>query len=422
MNRLLYRGATALLSPLAKPALAWRASKGKEDVARLPERLGYASLPRPSGPLVWLHGASVGEVSLALDLWGRFRGLRPDAEVLFTSGTRTSAELIDRRLPIRARHQYIPLDTPRAVGRFLDHWQPDLAVLMEGELWPNLLLEVADRGIKLALLNARMSEQSLRRWAQAGHLAKQLLDCFALTHAADMRTQAGLAALGGRLEPLPFNLKLAATPRVADLAALQSAEAALAGRPAWVAASTHPGEEEIVLAAHTCVCKSNPDALLIIAPRHPERGKAVSAEAGGAPRRSLDQPMAGPVYIADTIGELSLWYSLAGFAFIGGSLAPSGRGHNPCEALSFGCTIASGRGVTSFADVYAALERAGAVMWTDDAVQLADAVIEFWSHPQMDSASAGRALLQETQSLVDPLLAKLIGLRPSLLQQDHATP
>ncbi|MBP6545174.1 MAG: 3-deoxy-D-manno-octulosonic acid transferase, partial [Phenylobacterium sp.] len=174
----LYASALGLLEPLARPLLERRVKAGKEDPGRLDERLGHSTTPRPEGPVVWLHGVSVGESMSLLPLVGALRASRPDLALLVTSGTRTSAELLARRLPEGVVHQYAPLDAPGVVARFLDHWEPDLGILVESELWPNLILGAHERGVRLALLSARMTEGSARGWGRVPAAAKVVLDAF----------------------------------------------------------------------------------------------------------------------------------------------------------------------------------------------------------------------------------------------------
>jgi len=412
MSYALYRAATHLATPLAGPWLARRAAVGKEDPARLQERWGRSAVDRPAGPLVWLHGASVGETALALDLLERLRAQAPDWNALLTSGTVTSAALAARRLPARSWHHYAPLDAPRAVRAFLDHWRPDLGLLLESELWPNLLLGAAERGIPLALLNARLSARSLAGWARAPRLASAMFGAFQFIHAADTATAEGLAHLGVRTRSACVNLKLAASPLPPDPTALSALQGAIGGRPCWLAASTHPGEDAAMLEAHALVRQTWADALLILAPRHPERGADLAAQAGGAPRRSLGQAPNGPVFIVDTIGELGLWHRLAPLAFVGASLAPDGRGHNPCEAIAAGCTVASGRGVSSFRDVYAALDAAGAVAWVASAAEIAEAVSTAWREPDQRQrrVAAGQAVLTQARGEAEAVIHAVLTL------------
>jgi len=411
-----YRGLTWALGPLAGPYLAARARAGKEDPDRLDERFGRSRSPRPAGPLVWLHGASVGEMRVALQVQAGLAALRPDASFLLTTGTRTSAELAARAAPARTIHQFAPIDRVAAVTRFLDHWRPDVAVFAESDLWPNLVTEARRRGVRLALVNARMSPESLAGWKRSSAMAASILNAFDVLVAADARTAAGLFALAGRPVPAPGNLKVAAPAPAIDQNLRDALLAAIGARPVWLAASTHVGEDEIALAAHALLRRTRPDALLIIAPRHPERGAAIAALAGGAPRRSLGEaPRAdAAVFVADTIGELGAFYAASGVALVAGSLAPHLQGHNPIEPIQCGAVPLSGPFVESFADVFADLAAADAILEVRDADSIAAAVEALWSSPERRAqiCAAGRTALsgangalRATLDAVAPLLA-----------------
>lgn len=370
-----WAGAARAAAPAVPLWLAARARRGKEFSARLPERRGIAALPRPGGRLLWLHGASVGETQSVLPLLARLHDARPDLAVLLTSGTATSARLIARRLGGAAaaaeetgalpdapwaRHQFLPLDHPGWVARFLDHWRPDLALLVESELWPNLLAAVAARRIPSALLNARMSARSAARWARAPRLAQALLGGFALVLAQGEADAARLAALGAQAE-MPGNLKWAAEPLPADAAELARLRALLGDRPRWVIASTHPGDEVLAARAHAALVREFPGLLTIVVPRHPERGEAIAAElASLAPaRRAAGGDPVGQVWIADTLGELGLVYRLAPLVVMGKSFADPGGGQNPLEPARLACAVAFGPRMENFSDIAARLVATG---------------------------------------------------------------
>jgi len=368
-----YRTATALLEPLAPAVLKARLKRGKEDPARWGERLGRAGAARPHGPLIWFHGASVGESLSLLPLVERLRTERPDAGALVTSGTVTSAELLARRLPPGAIHQYVPVDAPGAVRRFLAHWGPDAAVFVESELWPNLLLGAKASGAKLALLSARVGDDSARGWARAGGAARSLFSAFDLVMAQDDATAAKLSALGAR-DDGRVNLKYAGDPLPADRAELDALRAAYAGRPVLLAASTHPGEEAQALDAFAPLADR---AALVIVPRHPARGAEAAAliRSRGSPAglRSAGDP-AGPdtTYVADTLGELGLWLRLCRAVYVGGGLVEGVGGHNPLEPARLDRPAATGPHVHNWREVYAALCAAGGITVVRDAGELAD--------------------------------------------------
>lgn len=361
----LYR---ALSGPVFGGLLLARVVQGKEDRGRLGERFGRSAQHRPEGPLVWFHGASVGETLAGLVVWQALSAQSPALSALFTSGTGTSAEVFARRGAVRARHQYAPMDTPSATARFLDHWRPDLGVFLESELWPTLVGAAADRGVPLALANARMTARSLAGWRRRPALGRRLLDRFSWIGAADAATAAGLSGLLGRPVEMLGNVKLAASPPPMAEAERLALAAALSGRDVWVAASTHPGEEEIALTAHARVREARPGALLILAPRHPERGDEVAAMAGRhgfvVSRRSRQEPVTrqSAVLLWDTIGELALAYAVAPVAFLGGSLAPGIGGHNPVEPAQLGAAILSGPDVHNFSETFGALFQSGGAL------------------------------------------------------------
>ena len=410
-----YRGAMTALGPLAPLYFKDRARKGKEDAARLPERFGRAYAERPSGPLVWLHAASVGESGVAAQLIEALAARYPSLRFLVSTGTRTSADLMQRRALPNTQHVYAPLDREDVVRRFLAHWQPSLGVFIESELWPNLILAAEANETPLALVNARMSASTLNRWRRWKMAAQRLLRPFSVLLAADAGTATGLSELAGRPVANVGNLKLASAPPRLDANALQTLRAMIGARPVWLAASTHPGEDEILLDAHERVRAAAPDALLIIAPRHPERGEAVAALADGAPRRSFGQDIGdASVYVADTMGELALMYAAVPVAFVAGSLLTQYRGHNPVEAAHGDAAIVSGLHVDSFADLFEALGAANAYDVADDSGAIAEIVLQLMRDDDLRDARIGAAkqviahgadALAQTLAALEPLIA-----------------
>jgi 3-deoxy-D-manno-octulosonic-acid transferase len=352
----LYRGAWGLAAPFIPLILNSRAKQGKEDVSRLNERLGWASLPRPQGRLVWIHGASVGESLASLALVSALLK-NSDCHVLVTTGTVTSARLMAERLPQGAVHQYAPIDTRSATKRFLDHWRPNLALFIESELWPNLIVEGRARAIKMALVNARMSQGSFRRWRMAPGLVKRLLRSFDECLAQDDGVADRLTALGAANVRVTGSLKADAPALPVDEAAFRAFSTALGVRPLFLAASTHPGEDAILLEVAQALRNLGSNALTVIVPRHPNRGSEIEtmARAKGfvAERRAtgaLPAP-ATQIYIADTLGELGLFYRATNFAFLGGSLVPHG-GQNPLEAARLNTAVLTGPYTQNFEDIF----------------------------------------------------------------------
>jgi 3-deoxy-D-manno-octulosonic-acid transferase len=392
-----YRIATRLGGPLFDAALRLRARRAKEDPDRLPERLGYPSLPRPSGRLLWLHGASVGEALAVLPLLETLLAGRAELEALVTTGTVSSARLMAERLPARARHQFAPVDRPDAWRRFLGHWRPDLLLLVESELWPNLILESRRQGVAMALVNARMSARSAHRWRRARGMAAALLRGFELCLAQSGQDRDRLQALGAAPVRAIGNLKGAAPALPAAAGALAELRDVVGARPVWLAASTHPDEEPLLLEVHHRLAARLPGLLTIVAPRHPERGIGLAdwlrRQGVGIARRALGE-LPGPdcaLYVADTLGELGLFYRLAPVAFIGKSLVAPGGGQNPLEAARLGCPVLFGPAMANFAEPAARLVQAGGARQVGGALELATAAEHLLRDPAARAAMAERA-------------------------------
>jgi 3-deoxy-D-manno-octulosonic-acid transferase len=355
---------------------------GKEIPGRVEERRGGGAA-RPAGRLFWLHAASVGETVSALPVLEAMAARDAGLRFLVTTGTVTGAEMLGRRLApamaARVEHRFMPLDVPGWVARFLDGWRPDAAAFVESELWPNLLAAARRRGLPMALVNGRMSGRSFARWRRAPALAGEALGGFRLVLARSEGDRARLAALGAPGALCWGDLKAAAAPLPADAAALARLRALLGARPVFLAASTHPGEEAQVVAAHQALLPRFPDLLTVLVPRHPERGESVAAQAAGmmkaaeavelmpgalatgAVARRTGGGAPGPgvsVYVADTLGELGLFYRVARVALIGGSLVPHG-GQNPLEAARLGCPILFGPHTQNFEESVDRLLAAG---------------------------------------------------------------
>ncbi|HEX9168668.1 MAG TPA: 3-deoxy-D-manno-octulosonic acid transferase [Roseiarcus sp.] len=378
LSLIVYRIASFLATPLAGPILAMRLRRGKEDPQRVGERRGVTRVARPPGPLVWLHGASVGEAAVLLPFVERIA--RTGATALVTTGTLTSAAMLARRLPPGALHQYAPLDSPLFVRRFLKHWRPDAALVAESELWPNMIVELKRSGSPLAMVNGRISERSLRRWMKAPRFIAALMKHFDLCLARSESDGERLVALGAERVLVAGDVKFDAPTLPADRRELAELAGLTSGRQIWIAASTHEGEEMFAAAAHRRLRQVFPDALTMIAPRHPDRGEAVllQLEAQGliCALRSRGDAI-GPgtaVYVCDTIGELGLFYRLAGVVFVGKSFV-GGGGQNPIEPARLACAILHGPMVANFADAYAALDDSGGALAIARPEDLGDALI-----------------------------------------------
>ncbi|WP_238119904.1 MULTISPECIES: 3-deoxy-D-manno-octulosonic acid transferase [unclassified Xanthobacter] len=414
----LYRGASSAAALLTPAWLSYRVRKGKEDPERLSERRGYPSAERPEGPLIWVHGASVGEVNCVLPLIERLR--QRGFEVLLTSGTLTSSRVAAHRAPDGVIHQFVPLDAAGFVRRFLDHWQPDLVLLAESELWPNLLSELSRRDTPTVLVNGRLSPRSARRWSRLKGSARALLRRVDLCLAQSEEDGGRFRALGAERVEVCGNLKFDVPPPAVDGADFDEFARALGPRPLLLAASTHPGEDEVVMAAHGLLRQQMPDLLTVIVPRHPERGDSIVglADAAGwaAAQRSRDELPApdADLYVADTLGELGLFYRLAPVSFVGGSLVPRG-GQNPIEAIKLGSVVLHGPHVGNFADTYGQLDAQYGALPVSDADSLARTAFALMHDPELraQAASQGQKTLE---ALGGALEHTLHAIEPYLIQ------
>jgi len=367
----LYRFVSAAGVPLIRLYLGLRKARGKEDPARFNERLGHPGKARPEGPLVWAHAASVGESLSLLPLVERLVKDRPGLIVLVTTGTLTSSRLMAERLPDGAVHQFVPVDRVSYVRRFLDHWHPDLALWVESEFWPNLIIETASRNIPMILINGRISPRSFLGWQRFGGLIKKLLSCFDLCLAQADADAERLLRLGAVSAKYVGNLKFAALPLPVAADELSNLQDAFGDRPRWLAASTHSGEEIIVAMVHQRLKATRPGLLTVIVPRHPDRGAEIAAMLRGqklAVSRRSDGDAIGPqtdIYLADTVGEMGLFFRLAGVVFMGKSLVPLG-GQNPLEAAKLDCAIVHGPHVMNFDEMTKKMKNAAAALEVAD--------------------------------------------------------
>ena len=412
-----YRAFSQTMKPFVRFILVRRIATGKEDPTRVAERRGIASLPRPDGPLIWMHGASVGETSMLLPLIERMLADDPTRHILVTSGTMTSAKIMAERLPDRAFHQMMPLDVPDFVEAFLQHWQPDLAVWAESDMWPNLVLQTEASGAKMALINARMSQKSIDGWRSKRGFARDVFGSFDVILPADRLTHNALSFLAGdNVVAQIGNLKSAAPAPEFNADEVKKLRENIGDRPIWLVASTHPPEEQIILDAHIAIRANQPDALLIWVPRHPERGDAIAklCEDQKARRRSIgERPDAETsIYIMDTLGEMGLALALSDVVFVGGSLDASLTGHNPLEPARAGVAILTGPHIASFTDIYARFDQANAVMRVRKPKALAASILALLD----DGAARGqmvaraRVAAQENDGILDATVDALEAL------------
>jgi 3-deoxy-D-manno-octulosonic-acid transferase len=409
-----YRLLTDLGAPVIGLYLRRRLAAGREDALRFGERLGQASKPRPAGFLIWCHAASVGEAASLLALVDRLRERYPQASILMTTGTVTSARMLEGRLPQGALHQYVPVDRRGYVRRFLNHWRPDLVVWIESELWPNMLEELRTWHVPAILLNGRMSEKSFRQWRRVRSWAREILGTFSLCLAQTEVERGRFAALGATEARCIGNLKYAASPLPFDERALDALLASTAGREVWMMASTHRGEEEIAASVHAKLKASRPQLLTIIAPRHAVRGDEIAAqlEASGlaVARRSKAEAIlpTTDIYLADTMGELGLLYRLAPIVAMGGSFVPLG-GHNPVEPAQLGAALVFGPSMFNFSEITREFLSRRAAMQAQNADELGSVLDRLLANAEERVSYARNAglLAEEKRHVLDDVLQAL---------------
>ncbi len=418
----LYRLVSGAGGPFIRLYLELRKARGKEDKVRFRERLGFPGRDRPDGALCWAHAASVGESLSLLPLLARLLAERPGLNILVTTGTVTSARMMAERLPEGAFHQYVPVDRIAYVRRFLDHWRPDAALWAESEFWPNLIFETSARNIPLILINGRISPRSFLGWQRFGGLIKKLLNQFDLCLGQTDTDADRLRHLGAGNAKSVGNLKFAVPPLPVEEGILSKLQDVLGARPRWLAASTHPGEEDMVASVHRRLAGAHPGLLTVIVPRHADRGGDIAARLRGQ-GLAVSTRSAGDVikpetdiYLADTMGEMGLFFRFTGIAFIGKSLVPLG-GQNPLEAARLDCAIIHGPHMMNFEDIAARLDKAGASIEVANEKALGDAVGRLLGDEaernrmaaaanDMATAEAGvlDAVLDELRPFLGPLL------------------
>jgi len=415
-----YGVAGAAAYPLIGPYVSWRARQGKEDRARRGERYGRPSRPRPVGPLIWVHAASVGETNAVAPLVHEL--LNSEINVVLTTGTVASANVATRVFGDTVTHQYVPLDLRPAVRRFLGHWDPDLAVFVESEVWPMTILELNAHRIPQVLINGRLSDRSFAAWQRRPHLAEVLFEKFAHVVAQSDEDGDRFQMLGARPVTVSGNLKADAVPPRVDERALAMLSAQLQGRPVWAAISTHPGEEKLAAEVHMILRDRHPGLLTIIVPRHPDRSSRIVSELAElqltVARRTTGEaiPQSADILLGDTIGEIGLYLRLSEIAFLGRSMTAQG-GQNPLEPAMLGTAILSGRNVQNFRESYQKLIRAGGARLVRDRDMLAGAVHHLLKHDDVrrtmigsaaDAVEQMRGALQRTLKALDPFIHPLV--------------
>ncbi|TCN26439.1 lipid IV(A) 3-deoxy-D-manno-octulosonic acid transferase [Sinorhizobium americanum] len=408
-----YRWIGTAIYPFVGPYLALRAAKGKEDPARRRERYGHASAPRPPGPLVWFHAASVGETVAVTPLIKEIR--RSGIAVVLTTGTTTSARVAAERLGKAVIHQYVPLDFKPAVSRFLEYWQPDLAIIAESEIWPMTIVELGRRHIPQVLVNARLSDRTFVRWKKRPSLADALFENLALVIAQSDVDAERFRTLGALPVMVSGNLKVDTDAPPHDPQALRDYAQQIGSRKTWAAISTFDGEEEAAGVVHQALKPRN-GLLTIVVPRHPERGDAVEAAltAKGlkVARRTRGDRLTPDVdiFLGDTIGEMGLYLRLTEVAFVGRSLFAEG-GQNPLEPAMLGCAVLSGGSVQNFRETYQMLAKNGSAKIVRDVEMLAKGVNYLLGNDDMRRSMID-AGLETVQQMRGALTATMKGLEP----------
>lgn len=422
-----YRAAGGMIQLGIAPAyVAYRCRRGKEDPDRIHERQGRPSAPRPDGPLVWVHAASVGETLAVIPVIRRLEDA--GLNVLLTTGTLTSSKIVADRSFFKTVHQFVPLDLPGYVRRFLRYWRPALALFVESELWPTKIHELDQNRIPFILINARMSARSQRGWRRGGLFSSQIFDRVTLCLAQSQADADRFSQLGVPDVRVCGNLKFDAPAPEAG-SGLAGLRRDIGERSVFLASSTHAGEEGPILEAFGQLkgtgASQTVDPLLIIVPRHPQRGGEVADLAVKAGYRVAQRTQSSPitpqinVYVADTIGEIGLWYRLAGIAFLGGSLIPHG-GQNPIEAIKLGAPVLHGPHVGNFADIYGDLDQRGGACAVSSAKDLADNA-RILTTDRQTALAMNAAASQWLAGMEGSVERTVKALEPFLPQPDRAT-
>lgn len=396
-----------------------RAKRGKEDVMRKNERFGKAGIPRPKGHLVWIHAASVGESNSVIPLLKRIHDDLPQTHFLITTGTVSSAKTITKQLPERAFHQYVPMDAAPYVAKFLAHWQPDFALFVESEFWPNLLLE-AKNYCPMVLINGRISEQSYFRWQRFRSSIRQLLECFSFIFPGSRDDARRFKNLDAANVEFLGNIKYDAPNLAADSKVTSEILAQMGSHRIWLAASTHPGEEAMIATVHTQLKETFPELMTIIVPRHNSRGDEITQMLQSlklsVSQRSKQEHIVEEtdIYLVDTMGELGIFYRLSGIAFIGGTLVPHG-GHNPIEAARLDCAVVCGPHMENFSGIFSEFKDAHAILSVDTIDSLYTKVEWLLRDQEQQEALAKAAhdLVDEKQGVTDNIMQHIAPLLPS---------
>ncbi len=412
----IYNFLITFLYPLViKRYIEKRKQKGKEDLARFNERIGRPTIKRPEGKLIWLHGASVGESVSMLPLINKILDHYKDAHVMVTTGTTTSAEVMSKRLPERAFHQYFTIDNPFFTTRFVKHWRPDIVLWFESDFWPAMLSSIKRKNIPLLLINGRISNKSFKKWQQFDFVSKEILDCFTMCLGQSEEDAYRLRILGAKNALCLGNLKYAGLPSPIDEEEKQKMQKAFEKRTIWLASSTHDDEELRLAKIHKNLKAKYKDLLTIIVPRHPNRGAEIAQklekELGLKTALRSDNEIieeSTDIYIANTIGEVGMWYDLSDIVFIGGSLIPHG-GQNFIEPSRQKCAVIIGPHTHNFNDAMARAKKADAIIQINDVIELQDVITNLFDSPDLLDAKKSLAYNWATSEakVLDGILDKV---------------
>lgn len=406
---------------MLRALLRRRVKQGKEDETRVQEKMAIITCPRPDGRLLWVHAASVGEIQSALIVIDACKSILPDLNILITTGTLTSAKIVETRKPDKTIHQFAPLDHPVWARKFLNHWKPDMILWMESELWPNILREIHNRRIPCFLVNARLSEKSFRRWMKLKHFALKMLAAFDKIFCQTEQDKTRFSALGVTHASVTGNIKYSAAPLPFDPLELAALKEITKGRPLWLYASTHKGEEDLACRIHQNLKPTLPNLLTIIVPRHPERTPQTLEDCASynlhISCRGRDKKYPSrddDIYIADTLGELGLLYSLAPLACIGRTFSDDGGGgHNPIEPVQLGCAVLHGERVQNLQEIFDDMDSCGAALNVHDEKELEQTILHLLTQPDDLHAlqDKGKAFALSRAKIIDTLMHEL---RPAL--------
>ncbi len=417
----LYRLFTIICAPFLSLFLSYRRQKEKENNRSIAEKTANSfpkERPKDTQKLLWIHGASVGEAQSSLILINRLLDTFPNISIILTTGTLTSANLMDKRLPERAFHQFCPLDNPKYIKKFTNHWKPDTALWMESELWPNMLQELKKQNIPAILVNAHISTKTFKHWKYFPSFSKKILGTFDKILCQSNDDKKLFDSLGAKKTIVTGNIKYSATPLACNQEDLTSIRDATTKRNICLYASTHEGEEELACKTHKSLKKRIPNILTIIVPRHPERRENITQSCSSHPLkisfRGKNKNLPNPeddIYIADTLGELGLFYTLSPIAYIGRSLSnDGGGGHNPIEAAQLNCAVIHGSNVQNLKDIYNQMHKSNAALTVHNETELEDILYDLLHNADYCKTMqhAASAFAKEKSNVINDVMKEIV--------------